>query len=153
MASSTDIARREAVALDRLTKTAARIAKRLPDVGAPEIPSRHRYPDMLALTQLTVLADFLDALDGAIKDEGYAATAKKDDGDTPSDAPETPETDEDADRAPDDAMAALDAQEGAEAIVGTEGEGVGGFAPLPDAVDGDATERVSEPARSAKKRR
>lgn len=83
MASSTDIARREAIILDRLTKTAARIAKRLPDIEAPDIPARHRYPDMLPLTQLSALADFLDDLDGAIKDEGYAATTGNDGDDAP----------------------------------------------------------------------
>jgi len=98
-----------------VTKPAARIAKRLPGIDAPDIPTRHRYPEMVPVIQLEALADFLDALDGAIKDEGYAATAKPADPlyeatTTTTAPPDAPTSTTSTTTAPSDPMAALDAR-------------------------------------------
>lgn len=98
MARDSYIKQQEAISLDALVKTASRIAKRLPGVEAPDIPTRHRYPEMLAMTQMEALAGFLDQLDQRLKDEGYSAVAEPKDteqpaDDTDADAPESPSDD------------------------------------------------------------
>lgn len=86
MASDSQNRKSEAIALDALVKTASRIAKRLPGVEAPDIPTRHRYPEMLPLIRMEALAGFLDQLDQRLKDEGYSAMAEPKDTEQPVDA-------------------------------------------------------------------
>jgi hypothetical protein len=120
MANDSALKVRHAVSLDGLMKTAQRIAKRLPGIEAPEIPTRHRYPEMLPLVQMESLAGFLDALDERLKDEGYAATATAaDDDETPPDAPETPPANDDTKNDTSSADAALDEHEAKEATAQT----------------------------------
>lgn len=85
MARDSYIKQQEAISLDALVKTASRIAKRLPGVEAPDIPTRHRYPEMLAMTQMEALAGFLDQLDQRLKDEGYSAMSEPKDTEQPAD--------------------------------------------------------------------
>jgi hypothetical protein len=59
---------------DRLRLTTGRLAKRL-GIDPPADPDLARNPDLARVYELQTDADFLEALDGAIKDEGYSAAA------------------------------------------------------------------------------
>ena len=86
MATDTQIKVRQAIALDRVMQAAGNLAARFPDVEAPDIPRRLRYPEMLPLMQLEAIAGFLDALDGAIG--GDPTSADESDADGAQDAPQ-----------------------------------------------------------------
>lgn len=82
MATDTQIRQRQAVALNRVLDAAGRLADRLPDVDAPEIPTRLRYPEMLPLMQLEAIAGFLDAVEAAVAAQDAPKPANRG-GDTP----------------------------------------------------------------------
>jgi hypothetical protein len=71
---------------DRLRLTTGRLAKRL-GIDPPADPDLARNPDLARVYELQTHADFLEALDGAIKDEGYSAAA----GESLTDAEPEPE--------------------------------------------------------------
>jgi hypothetical protein len=64
----------DAAERERLRLVTNRLATRLGIDGPPE-PQRARQPELMRVFQLRAHADFLEALDGAIKDEGYSAAA------------------------------------------------------------------------------
>jgi len=74
MASRGAIAQMDAAERDRLRIVTNRLATRLGIDPAAE-PQRAKQPELARVFELRSHADFLEALDGAIKDEGYSAAA------------------------------------------------------------------------------
>src|SRR5690349_7674549 len=74
MASRGAIAGMDAEVRDRLRLVTQRLSKRL-GIDPPADPEFARNPDLARVYELRAHADFLEALDGAIKDEGYSAAA------------------------------------------------------------------------------
>jgi hypothetical protein len=74
MASRDQIAALDSDTRKRLALVTGRLAKRL-GIDPPAEPAVARQPELARVYELRSHADFLEALDGAIKDEGYSAVA------------------------------------------------------------------------------
>src|SRR5690349_18249886 len=74
MASRGAIAGMDAEVRDRLRLVTQRLSKRL-GIDPPADPEFARNPDLARVYELRAHADFLEALDDAIKGEGYSAAA------------------------------------------------------------------------------
>ena len=74
MASRSAIAQMDAAERERLRLVTHRLATRL-GINGPADPRRVKQPELTRVFELRSHADFLEALDGAIKDEGYSAAA------------------------------------------------------------------------------
>ena len=74
MASRGAIAAMDAEVRDRIRLATGRLSKRL-GVDPPADPAFARQPELARVYELQTHADFLEALDGAIKGEGYSAAA------------------------------------------------------------------------------
>ena len=74
MASRGAIAAMDAEVRDRIRLATGRLSKRL-GIAAPADPAYARQPELARVYELQTHADFLEALDGAIKGEGYSAAA------------------------------------------------------------------------------
>jgi hypothetical protein len=74
MASRGAIAAMDAEVRDRIRLATGRLSKRL-GIDAPADPAYARQPELARVYELQTHADFLEALDGAIKGEGYSAAA------------------------------------------------------------------------------
>ena len=68
------IATADAAVRERLRLVSGRLSKRL-GIDGPATPRAERNPELARIAELETHADFLEALDGAIKDEGYSAAA------------------------------------------------------------------------------
>jgi hypothetical protein len=77
MATRGAIAVRDAEARDRMRLVQARLAKRLGFEQPEPAELLSRNPDYRAMQEVEGFAAFLEAVDGALKDEGYSAAAGK----------------------------------------------------------------------------
>lgn len=87
MASRAAIAAQDAEQRDRLRLVTNRLSKRL-GIDPPTDPEFARQPELQRVFELRTFNDFLEALDGAIKDEGYSAAAGESLADQKADEPQ-----------------------------------------------------------------